>query len=257
MKILCIGDIVGKPGRNYINTMLPKLINEHKIDFVIANGENCAHGVGLTRATYEELVYAGVDVITMGNHTWAKKEVIEFIEEKTNLIRPANFPSNNPGRGYTIIEKAGMRIAVINLIGRVYLDSYDCPFKKADEILENLENKADIIIVDFHAEATSEKLALGWYLDGRVTALFGTHTHVQTSDERLLPKGTGYITDVGMTGPYDSILGVDKDIIIKKFISLMPGKFEVANDRATFGALLLELEGSQIKAIERLSMLEE
>ncbi|OGO79126.1 MAG: metallophosphoesterase [Clostridiales bacterium GWB2_37_7] len=257
MNILCIGDIVGKPGRNFINTMLPKIIREYSIDFVVANGENCAHGVGLTKNTYEELVYAGVDVITMGNHTWAKKEVIEFIEEKTNLIRPANFPTNNPGRGYTIIEKAGMKIAVVNLVGRVYMDSYDCPFRKADEILAKLENKADIIIVDFHAEATSEKLALGWYLDGKVTAVFGTHTHVQTSDERLLPKGTGYITDVGMTGPYNSILGVDKDIIIKKFITLMPGKFEVAEDKAVFGALLLKLEGRTLKEVKRLNMLEE
>lgn len=257
MNILCIGDIVGKPGRSYINNMLPKLIKEHNIDFVIANGENCAHGVGLTRNTYEELVYAGVDVITMGNHTWAKKEVIDFIQEKTNLIRPANFPTNNPGRGYTIVEKAGMRIAVINLIGRVYLESYDCPFRKVDEILEKIKNEADIIIVDFHAEATSEKLALGWYLDGKVTAVFGTHTHVQTSDERLLPQGTGYITDVGMTGPYNSILGVDKDIIIKKFITLMPGKFEVAEDKAVFGALLLELEDKTLKSVKRLSMLEE
>jgi 2',3'-cyclic-nucleotide 2'-phosphodiesterase len=257
MNILCIGDIVGKPGRNFINTMLPKLISEYSIDFVVANGENCAHGVGLTRNTYEELVYAGVDVITMGNHTWAKKEVIEFIEEKTNLIRPANFPSNNPGRGYTIVEKAGKRIAVINLIGRVYLDSYDCPFSKVDDILEKLQNQADIIIIDFHAEATSEKLAMGWYLDGKVTAVFGTHTHVQTSDERLLPQGTAYITDVGMTGPYDSILGVDKDIIIKKFITLMPGKFEVADGKAVFGALLMELEGNTVKSVKRLSIIEE
>jgi metallophosphoesterase (TIGR00282 family) len=257
MNILCIGDIVGKPGRNFINTMLPKLIKEYSVDFVIANGENCAHGVGITRSTYEELVYAGVDVITLGNHTWAKKEVIEFIEEKTNLIRPANFPTNNPGRGYTIVEKSGKRIAVINLVGRVYMDSFDCPFRKVDEILEKLQDKADIIIVDFHAEATSEKLALGWYLDGKVTAVFGTHTHVQTSDERLLPQGTGYITDVGMTGPYDSILGVDKDIIIKKFVTLMPGKFEVAEDRAVFGALLLELEGNSLKNVKRLNILEE
>jgi len=257
MNILCIGDIVGKPGRNFINTRLPKLIKEYKVDFVIANGENCAHGVGITRNTYEELVYAGVDVITLGNHTWAKKELIEFIEEKTNLIRPANFPSNNPGRGYTIVEKDGKRIAVINLVGRVYMDSYDCPFRKADEILAKIENQADIIIVDFHAEATSEKLAMGWYLDGRVTAVFGTHTHVQTSDERLLPKGTGYISDVGMTGPYDSILGVDKDIIIKKFTTLMPSKHEVAEDRAVFGGLLLEMEGNGIKTVKRLNILEE
>lgn len=257
MNILCIGDIVGRPGREFINNRLPKLIGEHKIDFVVANGENSAHGVGITRSTYDELVYAGVDVITLGNHAWAKKEVIEFIEDKQNIIRPANFPANNPGRGYTILEKQGKRIAVINLCGRVYMDSYNCPFAKADEILEKIKDKADIILVDFHAEATSEKLALGWYLDGRVTAVFGTHTHVQTSDERLLPNGTGYITDVGMTGPYNSILGVDKDIIIKKFITMMPNKFEVADGKAVFGAVLLELEENKLNSIKRLNIIEE
>lgn len=257
MNILCIGDIVGKPGRDFINNRLHKLKNEYKVDFVVANGENCAHGVGITKNTYDELVYAGVDVITLGNHTWAKKEVIEFIEDKVNLIRPANFPSNNPGRGYTIIEKDGIRIAVINLVGRVYMESYDCPFRKVDEILAKIENQADIIIVDFHAEATSEKLAMGWYLDGKVTAVFGTHTHVQTADERLLPQGTGYITDVGMTGPYNSILGVDKDIIIKKFITLMPGKFEVAEDKAVFEAILLEIDKNTTKSIKRLNIVEE
>jgi len=257
MNILCIGDIVGKPGRDFINKNLQKLKTEYKVDFVIANGENCAHGVGITRNTYDELVYAGVDVITLGNHTWAKKEVIELLEDKKNIIRPANFPSNNPGWGYTIVEHIGKKIAVVNLCGRVYMESYDCPFAKADEILEKIKDNADIIIVDFHAEATSEKLALGWYLDGRVTAVFGTHTHVQTSDERLLPKGTGYITDLGMTGPYNSILGVDKDIIIKKFISMMPSKFEVAEGSAVFNAVLLELDENKLTSIKRLNILEE
>lgn len=257
MNILCIGDIVGKPGRNFITERLQKLKTEYKVDFVVANGENCAHGVGITRNTYEELIYAGVDVITLGNHTWAKKEAIELIENKKNLIRPANFPSNNPGWGYTIMEKLGKRIAIINLCGRVYMDNYDCPFAKADEILKKIENEADIIIVDFHAEATSEKLALGWYLDGRVTTVFGTHTHVQTSDERILPHGTGYITDVGMTGPYNSILGVDKNIIINKFVTMMPGKFEVAEGNAVFSAILLELSDNKLSSIKRLHIIEE
>ncbi|MDF2592722.1 MAG: metallophosphoesterase [Clostridia bacterium] len=257
MNILCIGDIVGKSGRNFINTRLPKLIQEYKIDFVVANGENVAHGVGITKNTYDELVYAGVDVITLGNHTWAKREVLEFINDKANLIRPANFPTNNPGNGYTIVEKAGKRVAVINLVGRVYMESYDCPFKKVDEILSKIEDQADIIIVDFHAEATSEKLAMGWYLDGRVAAVFGTHTHVQTSDERLMPQGTAYITDVGMTGPYNSILGVEKDIIIKKFVTLMPGKFEVADGFAIFTAILLEADDNKAVSIKRLNILEE
>lgn len=257
MNILCIGDIVGKPGREFINIRLQQLKSIHKVDFVIANGENCAHGVGITRNTYDELIYAGVDVITLGNHTWAKKEVIELVEDKKNIIRPANFPDNNPGWGYTINEKMGKRIAVINLCGRVYMDSYNCPFAKADEILLKIKDKADIIIVDFHAEATSEKLALGWYLDGRVTAVFGTHTHVQTSDERLLPKGTGYITDVGMTGPYNSILGVDKDIVVKKFITMMPSKFEVAEGITVFNSILLELDNNKLTSIKRLNILEE
>jgi 2',3'-cyclic-nucleotide 2'-phosphodiesterase len=257
MNILCIGDIVGKPGRDFINTRLPKLIEEYNVDFVVANGENCAHGVGITKKTYDELVYAGIDVITLGNHTWAKKEILEFIEDKVNLIRPANFPINNPGRGYTIVEKAGKRVGVINLVGRVYMESYDCPFRKVDEILAKIENEVDIIIVDFHAEATSEKLAMGWYLDGKVSAVFGTHTHVQTSDERILPQGTGYITDAGMTGPYNSILGVDKDIIIKKFITLMPGKFEVAEGMAIFSAILFEADNKVVKSVKRLSIVEE
>jgi 2',3'-cyclic-nucleotide 2'-phosphodiesterase len=257
MNILCIGDIVGKPGRDFINTRLPKLIEEYSVDFVVANGENCAHGVGITKKTYDELVYAGIDVITLGNHTWAKKEILEFIEDKVNLIRPANFPINNPGRGYTIVEKAGKRVGVINLVGRVYMESYDCPFRKVDEILAKIENEVDIIIVDFHAEATSEKLAMGWYLDGKVSAVFGTHTHVQTSDERILPQGTGYITDAGMTGPYNSILGVDKDIIIKKFITLMPGKFEVAEGMAIFSAILFETDNKVVKSVKRLSIVEE
>jgi 2',3'-cyclic-nucleotide 2'-phosphodiesterase len=257
MNILCIGDIVGKPGRDFINTRLPKLIEEYSVDFVVANGENCAHGVGITKKTYDELVYAGIDVITLGNHTWAKKEILEFIEDKVNLIRPANFPINNPGRGYTIVEKAGKRVGVINLVGRVYMESYDCPFRKVDEILAKIENEVDIIIVDFHAEATSEKLAMGWYLDGKVSAVFGTHTHVQTSDERILPQGTGYITDAGMTGPYNSILGVDKDIIIKKFITLMPGKFEVAEGMAIFSAILFEADNKVVKSVKRLSIVEE
>lgn len=257
MNILCIGDIVGKPGRDFISARLHKLIEEYKVDFVVANGENCAHGVGITKKTYDELVNAGVNVITLGNHTWAKKEVLEFIEDKENLIRPANFPASNPGRGYVITQKSGKRIAVINLVGRVYMENYDCPFKKVDEILAEIENQADIIIVDFHAEATSEKLAMGWYLDGRVTAVFGTHTHVQTSDERLLPQGTGYITDVGMTGPYNSILGVDKDIIIKKFITLMPGKFEVAEGIAVFSAILVEADNYKAKSVKRLNIIEE
>jgi len=242
MNILFIGDVVGRPGRNYLSTNLSRLVEENNIDFVIINGENSAGGVGITRSTYDELLSMGADIITLGNHTWAKKEVLEFIEDAERLIRPANYPEDIPGKGYRILEKAGKRIAVINLCGRVYMDCIDCPFKAIDKILNELKNKADIIIVDFHGEATSEKLAMGWYLDGRVQAVLGTHTHVQTSDERILPGGTAYITDVGMTGPIDSILGVDKEAVIRKFITGMPAKFEIAGGEVAVGAVCIQLD---------------
>lgn len=244
MNILFIGDVVGRPGRNFLKQNLYKLIKEYSVDFVIINGENSAGGVGITKSTYEELIEYGADIITLGNHVWAKKEILEFIDETDNLVRPANFPKGTPGKGYAIKEKNGQRVAVINLSGRVYLDCLECPFITADKILEEIKDKADIIIVDFHAEATSEKQALGWYLDGRVKAVLGTHTHVQTSDDRILPNGTAYITDVGMTGPMNSILGVKKDIIIKKFITGMPARFEVADGEVILGAVLIKLDSN-------------
>lgn len=249
MNILFVGDIVGRPGRNYLSGNLEKIIKKHNIDFVIANGENSAGGVGITKKTYDELLEMGVDVITLGNHSWAKKEIFEFIEEADRLVRPANYPKGTPGKGYRIVEKAGKRIAVVNLCGRVYMDCIECPFRTIDEILEELKGKADIIAVDFHGEATSEKLAMGWYLAGRVQAVLGTHTHVQTSDERILPGGTAYITDTGMTGPRDSILGVEKDIVIKKFISGMPARFEVSDGEVLLGAVVIQLDESS-KAID-------
>lgn len=242
MNILFIGDIVGRPGRNYLEKNLHRIIKENNIDFTIANGENSAGGVGITKSTYDELIGMGVDMITLGNHSWSKKEIFDFIEESDKLVRPANYPMGTPGKGYRIAEKSGKRIAVINLCGRVFMECLECPFRTADEILEEMKDKADIIIVDFHAEATSEKLAMGWYLDGRVEAVLGTHTHVQTSDERVLPGGTAYITDVGMTGPRDSVLGVDKDIVIRKFISGMPARFEVASGEAVLGAVIITLD---------------
>ncbi len=244
MNILFIGDVVGRPGRNYLNKNLRRLIEENSIDFTIVNGENSAGGVGITKSTYDELLGSGADMITMGNHSWAKKEIFDFIEEADRLVRPANYPNGTPGKGFRIAEKAGKRIAVLNLCGRVFMDCIECPFRTADELLNQLKGEADITIVDFHAEATSEKLALGWYLDGRVSAVLGTHTHVQTSDERVLPKGTAYITDTGMTGPRDSILGVEKDIVIKKFTSGMPARFEVATGEAVLGAVKIMLDDS-------------
>lgn len=248
MNILFIGDIVGRPGRNYLKQSLSDIINENKIDFVIANGENTAGGTGITRSTYDELLDMGIDVVTLGNHTWAKKEIFDFIYEAERMIRPANYPEGTPGNGYIVIEKNGIKFGIVNLCGRVFMECVECPFKTADSILSKIKDRADVIIVDFHAEATSEKQAMGWYLDGRVTAVLGTHTHVQTSDERVLPQGTAYITDVGMTGPLNSILGVDKDIIIKKFLTSLPARFEVAEGEAVLGAVMVQLDESH-KAI--------
>ena len=257
MNILFIGDIVGRPGRSFLKIRLKDIVAENKIDLVIGNGENVAGGVGITKSTYEDLINSGVEIITMGNHTWSKKELIDFIEDAGSLVRPANYPPGTPGKGYILLKRKNSRIAVINLCGRVYMEAIDCPFRAVDNILEEIKDSADIVIVDFHAEATSEKQALGWYLDGRVTAVLGTHTHVQTADERILPKGTGYITDVGMTGPYDSILGVEKDIIIKKFLTVMPGKFEVAEGKVIFSGIVLEInEESKLKNIKRLKIIE-
>ena len=248
MRILFIGDIVGRPGRTIVKNNLSRIIKEENIDFIVANGENSAGGLGITKETYEELIIAGIDVVTLGNHTWDKKEVFEFINKSEKLIRPANYPEGNLGKGYVIVKKNDKNIAVVNINGRVYMDPVDCPFRTMDKVLKEIEGQADIIIVDFHGEASSEKQAMGWYLDGRVTAVVGTHTHVQTADERLLHNGTAYITDVGMTGPMDSILGMNKEIIVNKFIDLLPARFEVAKENVKIGAVIIETN-SENKAI--------
>jgi metallophosphoesterase (TIGR00282 family) len=256
MNILFIGDVVGRPGRNYLKKNFNKLIEDNAIDFTIVNGENSAGGVGMTKSIYDELLNLGVDMITLGNHSWSKKEIFDFIEDSDSLVRPANYPKGTPGKGYRIANKAGRRIAVINLCGRVYMDCIECPFRTIDEILEELKGEADIIIVDFHGEATSEKLAMGWYLDGRVHAVLGTHTHVQTSDERVLPGGTAYITDIGMTRPKDSILGVDKEIVIKKFITGMPVRFELAGGDVILGAVMIKFDDNdKVTGISRINTL--
>jgi metallophosphoesterase (TIGR00282 family) len=210
LNILVIGDIVGRPGRRALKQGLAKIQKEEDISFTIANAENAAGGRGLTRAVMDEILGAGIDVLTMGNHVWDNKDIFNFIDDEFRLLRPANYPSPCPGQGYHIY-KAGFskNIAVINLSGRVFISNLDCPFRLMDSILSEIEGDADIIIVDFHGEATSEKLAFAYYVDGRVTAVLGTHTHIQTSDERILPRGTAYITDLGMTGPSDSVLGMD------------------------------------------------
>lgn len=255
MKILFFGDIVGRPGREAIKKIVPLWKDKYQPDIIIANGENMAHGSGITRNCIEEILEAGIDIVTSGDHTWKKKEVIALLEDsKIPLIRPANFPSGLPGKGYRLIEVRTKKILVINLIGRVFMtQQYDDPFRKADKILKAKSEEADIIIVDWHAEATAEKVCLGWYLDGRVTAVLGTHTHIPTADERVLPDGTAYISDVGMVGVKDSSLGRRKEDAIKRYLTQGNIKLEVAEGPVEVDAVLIETgRKRKAKKIERL-----
>ena len=227
MKILFIGDIVGSIGREALESYLPRLKRKYTPDVIIANGENAAAGRGITENIYQELLFMGVDMITMGNHTWDQKEIFDFIDDVDYLIRPANFSSEAPGRGMATITKNGQTLSVINLHGRVFLPPHDDPFQKADQLLEEAKAISPLVFVDFHAEATSEKIAMGWHLDGRASVMVGTHTHVQTADARILPGGTAYISDVGMTGPYDEVLGMTKESVLYRFKTNMPTRFEV------------------------------
>lgn len=242
MNILIIGDICGRPGRHTTARLLPELKERHSVDFVIANGENSAGGVGITASVLNELLSMGIDLVTTGNHVWDKKEIFSFIDSEERLIRPANYPPGTPGKGYQIVRKAGKLIGIINLAGRVFMPPVDCPFRQADDILNKIHESCDIIIVDFHAETTSEKIALGWYLDGRVSCVVGTHTHVQTADERILPRGTAYISDLGMVGPMNSVLGVEKDAVVKKFLTGLPARFTVAGGPTQFCAVLVKID---------------
>ena len=258
LKILFVGDVVGNPGRKTIKLIVPEMKRIMSIDYCIANCENAAGGSGITYAVAQELFNAGIDCITLGNHTWAKKDIVNFIDSETRMIRPANYPQELPGKGATVINREGKNsIGVLNLLGRVYMDGVDCPFRAAEKEVQYLKNFTKIVIVDMHAEATSEKNALAWYLDGRVSCVLGTHTHVQTADEKILTCGTGYITDVGMTGPYEGILGVDRDIIINKFLTYMPTKFELAKGSTQFNAVLLDIDEKNGKTckIERINKL--
>ncbi|MGA2525336.1 MAG: TIGR00282 family metallophosphoesterase [Smithellaceae bacterium] len=257
MKVLFIGDIVGKPGRRAVSEFVPSLISEKKIDLVIANCENAAAGFGVTREIVEELFGSRIDVLTSGNHIWNKKEVLDFIGDYETLLRPANYPATTPGSGAVLIPTAkGEYVGVLNLAGRIFMHPSDCPFVTAKDKIAELRAKAKIIIVDIHAEATSEKKALGWYLDGEVSAVLGTHTHVQTADEEILPQGTAYISDVGMTGPFDSVIGVKKDVIIERFLTQMPNKFDVAKGDIRMQGVMLDIESISGKAnsIERISL---
>ncbi|MDO8589133.1 MAG: TIGR00282 family metallophosphoesterase [Armatimonadota bacterium] len=245
MRILMLGDVVGRPGRETVAKLLPELRDEYTPDLVIANGENAAGGLGITKDAAQTLLKAGVDVITLGNHTWTKKDIIPFIDEEPRLLRPANFPPMVPGRGSFVYKTAaGVEIAVVNLVGRTFMVPVDDPFRVADELVGRLRAITPIIFVDMHAEATSEKSAMAWRLDGKVTAVLGTHTHIQTADERIFPKGTAYITDIGMVGPTDSILGMRPELVINKFITQMPQKFEVAGGPTVAMAVIVDFEAN-------------
>jgi len=255
VKILFIGDVVGKPGRDAVAALVPKLRRERELDLVIANGENSAHGAGLTSATVKALLDAGVDVITAGDHTWDQKGFESEIDGLPQVIRPLNFPPSAPGRGSTVVN-AGDKTAVgvINLIGRVFLPNNDCPFRAARAEVTKLRRQTNVIIVDLHGEATSEKIAMGRYLDGQVSAVIGTHTHVQTSDEQILPKGTAYISDAGMCGPHDSVLGRDVDAVFKRFLTQMPQRMEVATGKIELCGVIVDVDedSGRGRAIERL-----
>jgi 2',3'-cyclic-nucleotide 2'-phosphodiesterase len=249
MKILFIGDIVGKPGRRAIRELLPEIIFQHKIDFVIANCENAAAGFGVTRDVIEELYSYHINVLTSGNHIWDKKEISEFVGDYETLLRPANYPEGSPGWGSVIRpDSSGISCGVINLMGRVFMKPIDCPFRAAEREIEKMKKHTRIIIVDMHAEATSEKEAIGWFLDGRVSAVLGTHTHVQTADEGILPGGTAYITDVGMTGPFNSIIGIRKDAVMERFLTQIPNKFDVAKDDVRLQGVIVDVDGKNGRA---------
>lgn len=254
MKILAVGDIVGESGVKKLKEQLPKIKKEKDIDFVITNGENSASGMGITEKNFNNIIEAGTNVITMGNHTWGKKEIFKFIDNP-KLLRPANYPKGVPGTGLGIYECNGKKIAVISLMGRVDINILtENPFIIASDIIKEIQNKVDIIIMDFHAEATAEKIAMARYLDGKITIIFGTHTHVQTADEQILPNGTGYITDLGMTGPKNSVIGMDIQASIKRFETTLPEKYKLAEGDCIMNAVVFEIddETNKVTNIERI-----
>lgn len=242
MRLLLIGDIVGQPGRNAVKELLPVLEKEEKIDFVIANAENAAGGSGVTPQIAGELFGYGIDIMTTGDHIWNRREIIEYLDRDDRLLRPANYPKGVAGFGSCVVDKKSAKVGVINLAGRVFMDTIECPFRVVREEIDKMAGKTKIIFVDIHAEATSEKVALGWYLDGVVSCVFGTHTHIQTADERILPKGTAYITDLGMTGPYDSVIGRKIEQILTRFITQLPTRFEMAEENVQLAGAVVEVD---------------
>ena len=250
MRVLFVGDIFGKPGRKVLQEKLHNLIQEHRIDYCIANAENAAAGFGITPQIADELLQAEIDLLTSGNHIWDKRAIIPYLAEQPRLLRPYNYPSTTPGKGMFVGDSAcGVRLAVINMQGRVFMPTIDCPFNAAEAAIECARKQTPVIIVDFHAEATSEKQAFAWYVDGRVSAVLGTHTHVQTADERILPKGTAFITDVGMTGPYDSVIGSVPALALDRFLRQMPTRLEPANGDTRLCGVVLEIEEASGKAL--------
>ncbi|NQT22003.1 MAG: TIGR00282 family metallophosphoesterase [Candidatus Omnitrophica bacterium] len=250
MKILLVGDIVGRPGREAVKKLLPGLVKKKNIEFVVANGENAAGGSGMTPAISEELLSYGIDVLTSGDHIWKKKEIMDYIATSRNLLRPLNYPKEAPGWGSTVVKsKNNFTIAVVNLAGRVFMSPLECPFRTVAEEVKKLKERTSIIVVDFHAEATSEKIALGWHLDGKVSALIGTHTHVQTADEKILPEGTAYITDAGMTGPFDGVIGRKKEQILTRFITEIPIRFEMAEGDIRLNGVIVDVDEKTGKAL--------
>lgn len=260
MRILFLGDIVGKPGRRAVQRIVPRLIDGENLALVIANCENVTDGAGVDCESANALLDAGIDVLTSGNHIWRRKEIIEFIETEPRLLRPANFPPGAPGKGWIVCETAaGVRVVVLNLIGRVFMDSVDCPFQTVQRLLPELKAHARLIFVDMHCEATSEKAAMGWFLTGKVTAVLGSHTHVQTADERILPGDTAYISDAGMCGPTESVIGIDKEAAIRRFVSHLPVKFDVARGPAIVQGVIVDVDATtgRAAAIRRVRQMED
>ncbi|MCB9849235.1 MAG: TIGR00282 family metallophosphoesterase [Phycisphaerales bacterium] len=256
IKVLCIGDVVGSPGRRALAQELSKIVAEHEIACAIVNGENIASGSGITPALFEKLIKSGANLVTLGDHIYRRKEIIPILETSERVVRPANLAHGAPGKEFAIYQThAGPKVAVISLLGRLYMKlPSDCPFRAAERVLGKLPDDVRIVIVDLHAEATSEKIAMGWHLDGRVSLIFGTHTHVQTADERVLPGGTGYISDLGMTGPYDSVLGRDKGAVLQSMVTAVPARFEVATDDVRISGVIAEInaDNGHCTGIERL-----
>ena len=256
MNILAVGDIVGQVGVKELQKRLPKLKEEYKIDFCIVNGENAAEGMGITENLFNDILHAGADMVTMGNHTWGKKDIFKFIDN-SQILRPINYPEGVCGKGMNIYNCKNKKIAVINALGRAEINILsENPFLEVKKAVDDIKEKVDIIILDFHAEASAEKMAMGYYLDGEITILFGTHTHVQTADEKILAKGTAYITDIGMTGPKDSIIGMEKDAALKRFLTALPEKYKIAQGEAMLNACVFEVndETNKVEKIKRISL---